>query len=147
MMPEVNWLAVIVAGLIPTLLGALWYGPLFGKQWYSSLGKTEEELVPNNMPVTYGLALVAAILLSSSIKMIMETMHKDVNDAGELIFNSTHTFGHGAFHGFFLFIFLIFPVILSLSLFHKMSGKSILINCTFWALAMAIMGGILDVWI
>ncbi len=146
-MPEVNWLAIIVAGLIPTILGALWYGPIFGKQWYHSMGKTEEEMVPNNMPLTYGLALVAAMLLSFSMKMVIESMHKDVNDAGELIFGSFHTFGHGALHGFFMYLFVVFPVLLSFSLFHKMTGKNIVLNAGFWGLCMALMGAILDGWV
>lgn len=146
MTPPINLFAIIVAGLIPMILGALWYGPIFGKQWYASMGKTEEEMLPNNMAVTYGIALLAAMVLSFSMKMFIEFMHKDVNAAGELFFGSFHTFGHGAFHGFFAFIFIVFPVMLSYSLFHKKTAKNIIINMAFWAVTMAIMGGILDTW-
>lgn len=147
MMPSVNYLAVIVAGLIPMILGALWYGPLFGKAWLSSLGKTEEEMRPANMGVTYGLALLAAMLISMGLKMIIELVHKDVNSAGELIFGSFHTFGHGALHGGLLGATLIAPVLLSFSLFHKMSAKTIVLNLLFWTVCFALMGGILDAWV
>ncbi len=147
MTPEINWLAIIVAGLVPSILGAIYYGPLFESQWLSSLGKTKEEMVPNNMPVTYGLALIMALLASMSIKMILEGMHKDVNAAGELFFNSTHTFGHGALHGAFLAIFFVCPIIVSLSLFQKNSGKNIILNVIFWIACFALMGGILDAWV
>ena len=145
MMPEVNYLAIIVAGLIPSILGAIYYGPLFGKQWYGSLGKTQEEMVPNNMPLAYGSALVVAMFLSFSIKMLIEGMHKGV-EGGELVFNSHHTFGHGALHGAFACAFLICPVIISLSIFHKMPAKAIILNVLFWIICCALMGGILDSW-
>ena len=32
-MPSVSWLAVIVGTLLGFVLGASWYGPLFGRAW------------------------------------------------------------------------------------------------------------------
>ena len=32
---QINWLAVLVAGLAYFFLGALWYSVLFGKKWQS----------------------------------------------------------------------------------------------------------------
>ncbi len=146
MMPEINWLAIVVAGLIPTIIGTIYYGPLFGNAWYASMGKTKEEMEPSNPAVTYGLALVVALLASFSLKMLIELMHKDVNASGELIFGSFHTFGHGALHGAFICIFLVVPVLISFSLFHKFSGKNIILNVLFWIICFALMGGILDAW-
>jgi len=145
-MPEINYLAIIVAGLVPSILGAIYYGPLLGSQWLSSLGKTEEEMVPANMGLTYGLALLMALLVAAMIKLNIELTHKDVSEAGELIFGSFHTFQHGALHGAMTGTFLVVPVLVSLSLFHKMSGKNIILNAVFWILCFAIMGGIVDAW-
>lgn len=146
-MPEINTLAIIVAGLIPMILGAIWYGPLFGKQWYDSMGKTEEEMQPNNMAVIYGLALLVAMWLSFNLKMIIEIMHKESDIKGQIFYNSTHTFSHGAFHGLMIYFCLVFPVLLSYSLFHKKSPKNIILNGLFWAVGFAVMGGILDAWV
>ncbi len=145
MLPEINYLAIIVAGLIPSIIGAVYYGTIFEKQWLSSLGKTKEEMVPDNMAVAYGLALLAAMVLSFSFKMIIEMMHKTVEN-GELVFGSHHTFGHGAMHGAFFCLVVICPVILSKGLFQKTSGKNILINSLFWIICAALMGGVLDSW-
>jgi len=147
MMPEYNYLAIAVAALVPMILGALYYGPLFGKQWAESTGKTLKELEPNNMAVTYGLALLAAFLLAFYLKTNIELTHKDVNDAGELVFGSFHTFKHGALHGAVSGFLGVIPVVISLSLFHKMSAKNIILNVVFWLLAMSLMGGIVDAWI
>lgn len=146
MMPEVNWLAIIVAALIPMIMGAIYYGPLFGKTWMSSLGYTKEDFEGRNEPLIYGLALLMALLVSMSLKMTTELVHKDVNSAGELIFGSFHTFGHGALHGAMTAMTLVVPVIISLSLFQKNTAKNILINAGFWIICFAIMGGILDMW-
>jgi len=146
MMPEINWLAIIVAAIVPSIMGAIYYGPLFEKQWLSSLGKTKEEMEPSNMAVTYGLALLMAVLVAMSLKMTIELVHKDLNSSGGLIFGSFHTFGHGALHGALLCTSFVVPIIVSLSLFQKTSGKNIILNIVYWTICFAIMGGILDAW-
>lgn len=37
MFPTTNFLAVAIAALIPNIIGALYYGPLFGKAWMAGL--------------------------------------------------------------------------------------------------------------
>lgn len=59
--PNLNVIAIIVAGLIPNILGALYYGPIFGKAWRDSLGKTEEDLKHSNEAIVYGIALVVGM--------------------------------------------------------------------------------------
>ncbi|MCH7574095.1 MAG: DUF1761 domain-containing protein [Candidatus Marinimicrobia bacterium] len=40
-MISINYLAVLVAAAIEFGLGALWFGPLFGKPWMAAHGWTE----------------------------------------------------------------------------------------------------------
>ena len=62
-MPEVNWLAVIIAALASFLLGGLWYSPvLFGKAWQRETGLTDERLKQGNMARIFGLSFVLALL-------------------------------------------------------------------------------------
>ncbi len=69
-MHEVNLLAVLVAGIVPMIIGALWYGPLFGKRWLELMETTAEEIQEKgfNPLKTYGvsflLALVTAFILA-----------------------------------------------------------------------------------
>ncbi len=146
MFPEINIFAIIVAGLIPSIMGAIYYGPLFGKQWLSSLGKTEEEMKPDNPAVAYGLSMLFSMLLAFSLFMVIQLMHKGVNENGELILNSHNSFGHGALHGAMIGFCIGLPVLISLSLFQKSSGKNILLNAIFWIVCFALMGAIVDGW-
>lgn len=145
-MPEINYLAVIVAALVPNVLGALYYGPLLGKQWLASLNFTSEDLKGRNEPLIYGAALLLSFVVSFFLKFMIELIHKDVGQNGELVFGSFHTFGHGAMHGAGLAIGLVIPIIISLGLFQKTKASNVIINCIFWLLCFSVMGGILDVW-
>jgi hypothetical protein len=70
-MPHVNYLAVLVSGVVIFVLGALWYSPLlFAKPWTRLMGKTEEEMkaymaspkAKREMPLMYGMAFVTALV-------------------------------------------------------------------------------------
>ena len=53
--PDLNYLAIIVAAIVPLFVGALWYGPLFGKRWLALMETTEEEIAKGFNPLkTYG---------------------------------------------------------------------------------------------
>jgi len=144
--PDINFIAIIVAAIVPNALGALYYGPIAGNAWLASIGKTREQVEPSNPALVYGGSLLLSFLAAFAIFFTTQMIHKDVNAAGELYFASHQTFGHGALHGAALFGTLVMPVVISLGLFHKSSGKSILINVVFWTICFMIMGGITDVW-
>jgi Protein of unknown function (DUF1761) len=62
-MPEINWIAVVVAALASFLLGGLWYSPvLFGKAWQRETGLSDEQLKQGNMAKIFGLSFVLALL-------------------------------------------------------------------------------------
>jgi len=145
-METVNWIPMIVGAFIPLVVGAIYYGPLLGKSWMDSLGFTEEDLKGGNMAITYGVAFVFAFLLSMALNFTIEGLHKGINDAGEIIFNSDHNFKHGAFHGFFMGLMIAIPVLVTNSLFQRNNWKNILINVGYWLLTFTLMGGLLDAW-
>jgi hypothetical protein len=62
-MPEVNYLAVVIAAVASFLLGGLWYSNvLFGKAWQREAGVTDEQLKNGNMAKIFGLSLVLSLL-------------------------------------------------------------------------------------
>ncbi|GLR17624.1 DUF1761 domain-containing protein [Portibacter lacus] len=145
-MPEFNILAILVAAIVPNIIGALYYGPLFGKTWLESFGMTAEDMKGRNEALIYGGALLCSFVIAFFLFFFMSMGHRDVLEGGEVVINSFATFKHGAFHGFMMFFGLVMPVIIALALFHKTKLKNVLLNIGFWALCFAVMGGILDVW-
>ncbi|HET9475062.1 MAG TPA: DUF1761 domain-containing protein [Steroidobacteraceae bacterium] len=62
-MPEVNWIAIVVAAVASFLLGGLWYSPaLFGKAWQREVGLSDEQMKNSNMFRIFGLTLLLCLL-------------------------------------------------------------------------------------
>ena len=59
---NLNWLAVAVSAIVNMAVGALWYGPLFGKPWMDELGYTMDDLEGGG--VGYLIAGVNSILMA-----------------------------------------------------------------------------------
>ena len=145
MTPDINVLFVVLAALVPMITGAIFYGPLFGKQWMSSLGFTEESIPePIKMPIVYVVSLLTSFLLAYSLAMIIEFTHRGLNDAGELVFMSDHTFGHGAYHGVQFGLMIAMPVLISNLLFQRNKASNIIMNVVYWLIALALMGGVVE---
>ena len=71
-MHDVNLLAVLVAGIVPMIIGALWYGPLFGKRWLAMMEMTAEEVQEGFNPVkTYGVSFLLALVTAYVIAQLV----------------------------------------------------------------------------
>ena len=67
-----NWLAVVVSALAAFALGALWYGPLFGKAWQTLSGVTDAEIQQRHPAKTYGTAFVLNLIAAFGMGMVMQ---------------------------------------------------------------------------
>ena len=71
-MHEVNLLAVLVAGIVPMIIGAIWYGPLFGKRWMALMETTEEELREGFNPLkTHGLGFLLSLVTAYVLAQLL----------------------------------------------------------------------------
>ena len=69
-MPEINWIAVVVATLSSFALGALWYSPaLFGKAWQREVGLTDEQVASGNKLRAFFVTLTGAANWSVSVEL------------------------------------------------------------------------------
>lgn len=64
-----DWWAIVVATAAAFALGALWYGPLFGKAWVAALGKSEDEIQPT--PTPFVVSAVAALITCVVVAALM----------------------------------------------------------------------------
>jgi hypothetical protein len=55
---NLDWLAVLVGALIFMVIGWLWYGPLFGKQWAKMTGTTAGSMAPDKLIWTFVYSFV-----------------------------------------------------------------------------------------
>ena len=74
-LPQVNYLAVLVVGIVLFLLGGLWYSPaLFAKRWIALHGRTEEQMKADaaraNMPIMYMSAFVCALIIGWGLAVL-----------------------------------------------------------------------------
>jgi hypothetical protein len=69
---QINWLAVIVAGLVYFAVGAIWYAPpLFGKTWQRlhKLEMTEES--KKKLPMMMGMTLVFNLITAAVLALLI----------------------------------------------------------------------------
>ncbi|HUV06131.1 MAG TPA: DUF1761 domain-containing protein [Spirochaetia bacterium] len=67
---QVNWIAILLGGVFNTIVGTLWYGPLFGKLWLELIGKKKEEITVSAAVYIgpFVTALVSALVLALVIE-------------------------------------------------------------------------------
>lgn len=163
---EVNFLAVLVATLIPTLTGFIWYNPkVFGNAWMEAAGVTEEKIKNANMFVIMGVSLLLSFMLAFfsqnltihqfAIFSLLENqpgMHEnpitnsDFLSMMEKYGTNFRTFKHGLLHGTVASLFFILPVLGTNAMFERRGFKYILINVGYWTLTLALMCGVLCGW-
>lgn len=161
---EFNVMAILVAAIVPIILGFLWYNPmLFGNVWMRESGMTEEKMKGGNMAVIFGVSIVLSLLLSfftqflvihqlGAIQMIGgDPASTDVLPSFQAFmddYGSNHrSFGHGAIHGAMAGVFMVLPILGINGLFERQSWKHILVNAGYWIIALTIMGAIVCGWV
>lgn len=161
---EFNFLAIIVAAVVPILLGFLWYNPiLFGNIWAREAGMTPEKMKRGNFSVIAIISLILSFLLAFFVQTL--TIHQfgalgmiGGDPTSEAVLPSYQafmddygtnfrTFKHGALHGLLAGLFIILPIIGINGMFERKSWKYILLNASYWTLALTIMGAIVCGWV
>lgn len=157
-----NWYMFFVAGLIPMVVGAIYYHPkVAGNAWMKINGFTEDSLKTGNMAaifiVSYVFSVLIAFFLSSVVihqGAVWSMMHPDIMEAGsaaqqefnslmETYGNRHRSFSHGAIHGFWISVFFALPLIGTVALFERRGGKYILVHFIYWMITLSLVGGLI----
>ena len=73
----VNYVSVIVSAIVFMIVGFVWYGPLFGKQWSKLIYKTPEAIAEARKkgmaPSMLGV-FVAALVMSFVIAVVLKSL-------------------------------------------------------------------------
>ncbi|MEM1245889.1 MAG: DUF1761 domain-containing protein [Acidobacteriota bacterium] len=71
MLHDLNWLAVLVAGVAFFMVGSVWYSALFGKPWQRLVG-IDPETAGGNLAAIFGTTLVLEILASGALAHLVQ---------------------------------------------------------------------------
>lgn len=130
-MAGLNWLAVLVAAISTFALGALWYGPLFGKPWMAASGMTEEKARQGNMALTFGMAFVLQLLAAVALGMF-------IGREADLMF--------GLFAGFMTGAFFVSTALGVVYLFERRPVSLWALDAGYQIVAFSMMGAIIGAW-
>jgi hypothetical protein len=129
---DINWLAVVVAALVPMVLGALWYSPaLFARPWLRAVGRTMEEL--SGARIGYALSAVAALVTAAVLAYVV-----DWAGAG--------SFGDGLLTGAVVWLGFVATVLAVTTYFGGRPLALWAINAGYQLVSYALMGAILAAW-
>ena len=130
---EINYIAVGVAALSGFAVGALWYGPLFGKQWMAASGVTEADIQDTNFPKIYGVAFCMSVIAAFVLAHVIAQFDATTPRAG------IET-------GCWMWLGFVVTVQVTDALFNRGSMKLVAIDSGYRLVWAVVMGVILAVW-
>jgi len=139
--PPVNWLAILVAGIVIFVLGGLWYSPiLFSKKWLALQNKTEEQMRAEaagaNMPLMYASAFVTGLITAWAMALVFAPI------ANDMPMNAAH----GALLGAILWLGFAATTSYATALFSGKPRQLWFIDSAYNLVSFVLAGIILAVW-
>jgi hypothetical protein len=129
---RINWLAVIVGGILYFAWGWLWYGVLFGQKWLAAIGPMASNLNPKD-PIPYIVSFVMAMLLSFGV-------------AVALSHDNNRTAKHGIEFGVFFGLLFFATTTLTATLYEGHPIGLWLINAGYLVIGLVILGALHGAW-
>ncbi len=114
---DINYLTVVIAGILNMIIGFLWYGPLFSKPWMKLVGLTPEKISEQSdkMGMNYLTSFVLALVSAA----VFQTIYMSFNPA-DIVESITLAF--------LVWFGFVFAVVINQSMFVKKPFKLILID-------------------
>jgi len=133
---SLNYIAIIVSGVVAMIIGYLWYGPLFGKAWMKLSGftpKDQEKAKKKGMTKSYIIMFIGVLVTAYVLAHFVDYMEAT-------------TFLAGMEVGCWLWLGFIAPVMLGMVLWEGKPVKLYLLNVIYQLIVIELMAGILAVW-
>ena len=136
----VNYFAVLAAAVASMVVGFLWYGPVFGKQWIALMGFTKEAM---DAAKQKGMAKAYILMTVGSLVMAYVLAHG-------LTFGNAYLNMYGVAAGlqgaFWYWLGFVAPVLLGAVLWEGKSWKLWFLQAGYYLVSMLVMGAILASW-
>ena len=143
-MDAVNYSAVLVAAIAAFVIGGLWYGPVFGKQWMALMGMTKERMEADKskgVAKSYILMFVGSVVMAFVLSLVVMAMTPYLAVAGTL------GAAAGAKIGLWVWLGFVAPVTMGSVLWEMRPWKLWFLNTGYYAVTLAVMGAIIAAWV
>lgn len=131
---EVNYIAILIAGIVSMGIGFLWYSPMvLGKPWMKEKGYTSEGLkkAQKEMGPLYGFSFLLSLLMAYVLSHVM-TMAQN--------FFSYPALSTGLTSAFWMWLGFIMPVQATATIFGQKNWKLFGIDTGYQLASVAAMG-------
>lgn len=140
-MVPVNYWAIIASAVFMMVLGAIWYGPLFGRQWAALMGlkmpERPDENMKREMMKSYSIMGVGALLMSFVFSHLLVFAQAYLGTSGV---------SAGLQAGFWNWLGFIAPLTLGPVLWEGKPWKLWFINAGYYLVGLLAIGVILAMW-
>ena len=133
-------LAIVIAAIAAYVLGFLWYGPLFGKQWMAMMKlnpKDKDKGKQKGMWKTYLMSFVASLVTAGVLSFFVGFL-VDVTGATPVLWNALF----GALVGTLLWLGFVATKSLGSVFWEGRSWKLYLFNTVYDLVSLVVMGAI-----
>lgn len=136
---SVNYLAIVAAAAAAMVIGAVWYGPLFGKRWRVLTGISMEEM--KSMPLTP----IQAMGIGFVVMLVMAYVLNHVIALGSAYYNETGTTS-GLMTAFWVWLGFVATTQVGVVLWEGKSWKLFGLNTIYSLVSLGVMSIILVLW-
>lgn len=142
-MVPINYLAVLVSGIFMMVLGAIWYGPLFGKQWIALMGFDPQKVADMQSKGASAMWKSYALMALGALSMSFILAHSII--FAETYLNMWNISG-GLAVGFANWLGFIVPITLGSVLWEGKSWKLWALNAGYYLVGLLVIGVLLSLW-
>jgi hypothetical protein len=128
----INWLALLVVTVVKFVLGFVWFGLIFGKQW-QALSGVSEAAMKAGMVKAIVTDLVTTFILAF---VLVHAIH----------YAGAASLGTGAAVGFFNWLGFVGTLTLASTVYEQRPLKLWVIGNAYQLLSLVIMGAVLAIW-
>lgn len=137
---EINYLAILVCGIVSMILGSVWYGPLFGKAWMKMSGFTKESMTPEmkkKVTKSYVIMFIGSLVMAFVLAHALEFASYTLKIYGV---------SAGLMGGFWNWLGFVAPVTIGTVLWENKPWRLWFINAGYYLAQLLITGVILSLW-
>ena len=129
----INYWAILVATVASFAIGALWYGPVFGKVWMRGVGLTEEDIKSANPTKAYIVNFLTGLILAFVLAHVIHQFQ-------------AFTWQKGLESGFWMWLGFAFTIKLGDAMFAGTRMSVVFIDTGYRLVWLLVSGVILAVW-